>query len=144
MVFFYESSTNLCFDMQRYSQKQGIENLKTCTIPFFRIPFGNAFFDGVFANCFFDFCQESDFDKIIKEIKRVLNNQGLFFSIYMDFPSTLGENAWFRFFKIFPSLAQGCHPTDIRPYLIKQSFRLKKDLSVKKFGFPMKYIIAVK
>ncbi len=140
----------LCFSAgleriaQRYCQKQRIFNLKTCTSKFFEIPYANAYFDVIFANCFFDFCRESDFDKIIREIKRVLNNKGLCFSIYMDFPSTLGEKAWFRFFKIFPSFAQGCHPTNIRPYLIKQSFRLKKDLSIKKFGFPMKYIIAVK
>lgn len=104
----------------------------------------SGFFDRVFANCFFDFCQESDFDKIIKEIKRVLNNQGLFFSIYMDFPSTLGENAWFRFFKIFPVLSQGCHPVDIRPSFLRHSFRMRKDLSMKRFGFPMKYIMADK
>ncbi len=140
----------LCFSAllekiaQRYFQKQGIEKLKTCTIPFFKIPFENAFFDRIFVNCFFDFCQESDFDKIIKEMKRVLNNQGLFFSVYMDFPSTLGENAWLRLFKIFPVLSQGCHPVDIRPFLLRQSFRMRKDLSMKRFGFPMKYIMAEK
>lgn len=140
----------LCFSAllekiaQRYSQKQRITGLKTCTIQFFRIPFGNAFFDGVFANCFFDFCRESDFDKIIKEIKRVLKNEGLFFSTYMDFPSRLDEKAWLGFFKILPWLSRGCHPVDIRPNLIKRSFRIKKDVSIRRFGFPMKYIIAEK
>jgi SAM-dependent methyltransferase len=138
----------LCFSAslerfaKHYMQKQGILNLKTCTSPFFEIPFGDGYFDLIFANCFFDFCSESDFDKIIEEIKRVLNNQSLFFSIYMNFPSRLGENIWFGFFKIFPWLSQGCHPVDIKPGLKRGNFSLKKDVSMRRFGFPMKYIIA--
>ena len=140
----------LCFSpfleglAKRYTQKQRILNLKTCTSPFFEIPFGEGYFDIIFANCFFDFCGESDFDKIIKEIKRALNSRGLFFSTYMDFPSRLGENLWFRFFKIFPSLSQGCHPVDIKPGLKRRNFSLKKDVSMRRFGFPMKYLIAEK
>jgi SAM-dependent methyltransferase len=140
----------LCFSAliekiaQRNSQKQRITGLKTCTSEFFGIPFADAHFDVIFTNCFFDFCSELDFDKIIKEIKRALNSQGLFFSIYMDFPSRLGEKVWFRFFKIFPSLSQGCHPVDIKPGLKRANFSLKKDVSMRRFCFPMKYLIAEK
>jgi hypothetical protein len=65
----------LCFSTaleriaQRYCQKQRITNLKTCNSPFFEIPFAEAYFDVIFTNCFFDFCRESDFDMMIREIK---------------------------------------------------------------------------
>ena len=140
----------LCFSerleriAQRYSQKQGTINLKISTSPFFEIPFGEGYFDIIFANCFFDFCRDVDFDKIIREMKKALNSQGLFFSIYMDFPSRFGENVWFHFFKIFPLLSQGCHPVNIKPGLKKGNLILKKELSMRRFGFPMKYIIAEK
>ena len=140
----------LCFSAmleriaQRYSQKQRISNLRTCSAEFFGIPFADSYFDVIFANCFFDFCRESDFDKVIREIKRTLRKKGLFFSIYMDFPSRLGEKVWLGLFKILPWLSRGCHPVDITPCLIKRSFRIKKDVSVRKYGFPMKYIIAEK
>lgn len=140
----------LCFSAvlarlaQRYSQKQRLTSLKTCTSEFFGIPFADAHFDVIFANCFFDFCRESDFDKVIKEIKRTLLKKGLFFSIYMDFPSRLCGKAWFRCFKVFHSLSQGCHPVDIKPCLKNRSFRMKEDVSIRRFGFPMKYIIAEK
>jgi len=140
----------LCFSelletiAQRYSKNQGIINLKTITSPFFEIPFGEGYFDIIFVNCFFDFCREFDFDGIIKEIKRALNHQGLFFSIYMDFPSRLGEKAWLGFFKVLPWLSSGCHPVDIKPGLKRGNLILKKDVSMKRFGFPMKYIIAEK
>ncbi len=135
-------STSLEKLAKRYAQKQRIINLKTCTSPFFEIPFGAGYFDVIFANCFFDFCSELDFDKVIREIKRTLSKKGLFLSIYMDFPSRRIENVWFRLFKILPWLSRGCHPVDIRPGLNKGNFSLKKDLSLSRFGFPMKYLIA--
>jgi SAM-dependent methyltransferase len=138
----------LCFSAlleriaQRYSEKQRITKLRTCISPFFSIPFGEGYFDVIFANCFFDFCLESDFDTIISEMKRALSKNGLFFSIYMDFPSGLGDKTWFAFFKIFPWLSRGCRPVDIKPCLLKRNFKIKKDVSIRRFGFPLKYIIA--
>ncbi len=85
-------------------------DIKICVEPFFSVPFDDNHFDAVFTNCFFDFCQKSDFNGILKEIKRVLKS--------------------------------GCHPVDIMPFLSKWSFNLKKDLVIRRFGFPVKYLIA--
>jgi len=38
--------------------------------------------------------------------------------------------------------SKGCHPVDIIPFLSNWSFKLKKDLTIRRLGFPVKYIIA--
>jgi SAM-dependent methyltransferase len=125
-----------------YSIQHNIEDLKICVEPFFSIPFDDSHFDAVFANCFFDFCQQSDFNDILKEIKRALKSNGLFFSVYMEVPTDLIGRTWVKLFGRFQSLSQGCHPVDIIPSLSKWSFKLKKDLTIRRLGFPVKYLIA--
>lgn len=138
----------LCFSealgkiAKQYSIHRSIEGLKIWVEPFFSIPFGDRHFDAVFTNCFFDFCQERDFSGILQEIKRTLKNKGLFFSVYMDMPTDLISRTWDHLFKRFQSLSQGCHPVDIMPSLTKCGFKLKKDLSIKRLGFPIKYLMA--
>lgn len=140
----------LCFSptigqiAQKYSNKHNIKNLKICIAHFFSIPFKDEYFDVVFANCFFDFCSESDFNEIIGEISRVLKHTGALFSVYMGFPLSPINKIWCNFIKHFPFFARGCHPVNIKPFLSKRKFQLKKELSLKRFGFPIKYIIAEK
>jgi SAM-dependent methyltransferase len=138
----------LCFSealweiAKKYSIRCNIKGLKICVEPFFSLPFDDNHFDAVFTNCFFDFCQESDFNNILKEIKRTLKSKGLFFSVYMDLPTDLIGRTWVNLFGKFQSLSQGCHPVDIVPFLPKWSFKLKKDLTIRRLGFPVKYLIA--
>jgi len=138
----------LCFSealgeiAKEYSIRYNIESLKICVEPFFSVPFNDNHFDAVFTNCFFDFCQESDFNDILKEIKRTLKSNGLFFSVYMDVPTDLIGRTWVNLFVKFQSLSQGCHPVDIIPFLSKWNFKLKKNLTVRRLGFPVKYLIA--
>ncbi|RMF57885.1 MAG: methyltransferase domain-containing protein [Calditrichaeota bacterium] len=127
-----------------YSLRYNIKNLKIWVEPFFSIPFDDNHFDAVFTNCFFDFCQESDFNDILKEIKRTLKSEGLFFSVYMDIPTDIIGRTWANLFYKFQSLSQGCHPVDILPFLSKWNFKLKKELTIKRLGFPVKYLIAEK
>ncbi len=94
-------------------------------------------FDAVFANCFFDFCQQSDFNDILKEIKRTLKSEGLFFSVCMDAPTDLIGRTWVNVFGRFQLISKSCHPVDIMPFLSKRSFKLKKDLVIRRFGFPV-------
>ncbi len=138
----------LCFSealgdiAKEYSIRCNIKGLKTCVEPFFSVPFDDNHFDAVFANCFFDFCQESDFNDILKEIKRTLKSEGLFFSVYMAAPTDLIGRTWANVFRRFQSLSKSCHPVDIMPFLSKWSFKLKKDSIIRRFGFPVKYLIA--
>jgi ubiquinone/menaquinone biosynthesis C-methylase UbiE len=138
----------LCFSealreiVKEYSIKNNIRGLKICVEPFFSIPFEDNHFDAVFANCFFDFCQQRYFNDILKEIKRTLKSQGLFFSVYMDMPTDLIGRTWVILFDKFQCLSQGCHPVDIIPFLSKWNFKLKKDLTIKRLSFPVKYLIA--
>ena len=127
---------------KEYSIKYNIESLKICVEPFFSVPFNDNHFDAVFTNCFFDFCKESNFNDILKEIKRTLKSNGLFFSVYMDVPTDLIGRTWVNLFVKFQSLSQGCHPVDIIPFLSKWNFKLKKNLTVRRLGFPVKYLIA--
>ena len=138
----------LCFSealgeiAKEYSIKYNIESLKICVEPFFSVPFNDNHFDAVFTNCFFDFCKESNFNDILKEIKRTLKSNGLFFSVYMDVPTDLIGRTWVNLFVKFQSLSQGCHSVDIVPFLSKWNFKLKKNLTVRRLGFPVKYLIA--
>ncbi len=140
----------LCFSdeiakmAERYSNQHNTTNLNICVENFFTIPFNDRYFDAVFANCFFDFCQEKDFNMITLEIQRVLKDKGKIFSVYMDFPSSIAGKIWNFVFNKITFLSQGCHPVDIRPVLSKHNFNYKKDISLKRFGFPIKYIQAVK
>lgn len=140
----------LCFSealeeaAKEYSSRCNIKGLKICVEPFFSIPFDDNYFDAVFSNCFFDFCHESDFNYILEEMKRILKSKGLFFSVYMDIPSDFIGRRWVNLFDRFQSLSKGCHPVDVMPFLKKCSFKLKKDLAIRKLGFPLKYLIAEK
>ncbi len=127
---------------KEYSKQYNIEGLDVCVEPFFSIPFGDGYFDAIFANCFFDFCKNKDLDGIIKETKRALKNEGLLFSVYMDVPADPIGQIWAKLFDKFQFLSKGCHPVDLRPFLSEWGFKLKKDLVVKRLGFPIKYLIA--
>jgi SAM-dependent methyltransferase len=118
--------------------------LETFTAPFFRIPFGDEYFDAVFTNCFFDFCREEDFPMTVREIKRVLKKKGQLLSVYMDFPSTLASRLWTGLFERVSILSQGSRPVDIRPTLEREGFKVIKDVSLLSHGFPLKYIQAGK
>jgi len=138
----------LCFSealgeiAKEYSRRCNIKGLKICVEPFFSVPFDDNHFDAVFTNCFFDFCQEDDFNNILKEIKRTLKTEGLLFSVYMDMPTDLIGRTWANVFGRFQSLSKGCHPVDIMPFLSEWKFKLKKDLTIRRLGFPVKYLIA--
>ena len=129
---------------KRLMLKQNLQNLKIQVSKFLILPFDNDYFDAVFANCVFDFCQEDIFDTFVLEIKRVLKNEGLFFSVYMDYPRSVGNNLWKSLFEALPFISRGCHPVDIKPSLLKYGFKIFRDISYCRFWFPIKYIQAVK
>jgi SAM-dependent methyltransferase len=137
----------MCFSSRLEETAKGFVptgGLRTFTAPFFRIPFGDEYFDAVFTNCFFDFCREDDFPMTVREIKRVLKKKGQLLSVYMDFPSTWTSRIWTGLFERVSILSQGSRPVDIRPTLEGQGFNVIKDISLLSRGFPLKYIQAEK
>ena len=138
----------LCFSdalatiARQYALQHKIEGLEIGVRPFFSVPSDDNYYDAVFANCFFDFCEETDFIGILQEIKRVLKHEGMFFSVYMGLPTGIVGRVWSNLFRRFPSLSHGCHPVDIRPSLTGCGFELKKDLTMTRLGFPIEYLMA--
>jgi SAM-dependent methyltransferase len=138
----------LCFSAElaeiakRYALRHGIEGLQTSVEPFFSILSDDNYYDAVFANCFFDFCQQADFITILQEIKRALKPGGMFFAVYMDLPTGIVSRIWDRLFSTFQLLSQSCHPVDIRPSLSRCGFELKKDITMTRLEFPIKYLMA--
>ena len=139
----------LCFSQalediaREYATQHHIAGLRTCRAGFFGIPFDEGCFDAVFANCFFDFCPDDAFEEIIRETRRALKEGGALFAVYLDFPADPIGQTWVTLCRRFPSISQGCRPVDIRPALSRHGFKLRKDLSLRRFGFPIKYVAAI-
>ncbi len=127
---------------REYATRRHIAGLKTCRAGFFDIPFEEGYLDAVFANCFFDFCPDDAFDEIVGETRRALKEGGALFAVYLDFPADAIGGTWVTLCRMFPSISQGCRPVDIRPALSRHGFRLTKDVSLTRFGFPIRYIVA--
>jgi SAM-dependent methyltransferase len=140
----------LCFSSsiervaKKYLDKNNITNLNICVSEFFHIPFCDAYFDAVFANCFFDFCDESYLDKIVFEVWRVLKDKGSFFSVHKGFPTSFISRLWSIIFGKMPFLSQGCHCVDIKDALVQNNFYLIRDVHLRRLGFPLEYIQAEK
>lgn len=129
---------------EKYSAKNRIDNLNISTDSFFNLPFKSEYFDAVFANCFFDFCQNSDFEMIIFEIKRILKKAGGLYSVYMNLPSLFFDHVWTNIIKLIPYLRNTIYPADIKDVLLQTGLQVEKDIMVRRFGFPLKYITAIK
>jgi SAM-dependent methyltransferase len=140
----------LCFSTalqgfaKQYSTRRGIVGLRMRVEPFFGIPFLNDYFDAIYANCFFDFCLGRDLADIVSEISRVLKPNGHLFSVYMDLPTGFFGQTWVTLLSNFPWLGHICHPVDMRSYLSKRGYRVRKDLSTRRLGFPVEYLLAEK
>jgi ubiquinone/menaquinone biosynthesis C-methylase UbiE len=127
-----------------YSRKHGIEALSTHVAPYFRIPFANEEFAAIYANCFFDFCQEQEFDMVLDEMWRTLKIGGTLFMVYMGFSRKHLARGWSWVFKQFNFISQGSHPVFIGPYLSRCGFLIRKDHPIERFGFPVRYTFAEK
>jgi len=128
----------------RYCNRQRIDGLTTEVTPFFQLPFKEGEVSAVYANCFFDFCQEGDFDLIAAEIRRVLDEKGLLFAVYMSPPTDTPARLWGWIFRRLHFLSQGCHPVCVAPYLERRGFRILVDRPARRCGFPLWYTKAEK
>lgn len=140
----------LCFSKRTeriaidYCAKHSIEGLVTKVAPFFHIPFADGELAAVYANCFFDFCRDTDFDLILDEIWRVLKRKGSHYAVYMGPPESLLAGRWEWILRRFHRLGQGCHPVRMAPYLSRRGFRILKDCPAQRLGFPIWYTHAEK
>jgi len=140
----------LCFSKRlermaaAYSRKHGLEALSTHVAPYFRLPFANEEFEAIYANCFFDFCQERDFDLVLDEMWRTLKMEGALFMVYMGFPRKHLAHWWSWAFRQFNFISQGCHPVFMEPFLYRCGFLVRKAHSLKRFGVPVRYTFAEK
>lgn len=128
-----------------YLRKRGAGSLTDVQVaPFFQLPFTDACFNAIYANCFFDFCSAADVGRILGELHRVLDADGTLCATYMGLPGNLAARGWAWLFGQFPSLSQGCHPVSLDSYLVRHDFSGRTDLSLTRFGFPLQYTVAVK
>ena len=140
----------LCFSERlkqlavNYSRQREMEPLDICVAPAFRLPFRDGELAAIYANCFFDFCQERDFAAILDEMWRALQMNGSLFMVYMGVPNGIAAKAWSWGCRRFQSLSRGCHPVSIGPVLSPHGFQLQKDLYAEKLGFPVRYTYAKK
>ncbi|WP_171966433.1 methyltransferase domain-containing protein [Mariprofundus micogutta] len=140
----------LCFSdrnerkARNYSKKKRMDALTTQVKPFFKIPAADNTVSVVYANCFFDFCVDVDFNSIIQEIWRVLEPGGVLFAVYMAPPSGYRERGWEWTFARFRFLSHGCHPVTIVPHLIQGGMQILKDIPAVKLGFPIRYTVSEK
>ena len=100
---------------------------------------GDTYFSTVYANCFFDFCRESDFDALLDEIRRVLQVGGSLFTVNMAGASAVRARTWLWALRRLSSACKGLHPVDPAPRIGQRGFRILDDRSVNRFGFPLNY-----
>jgi len=140
----------LCFSdrieriAENYRRRHGINALATAVEPFFQIPAPDGNLSVVYANCLFDFCAVEDFDSMLLEIWRVLEPAGVLFAVYMAPPSNCGGRLWTWAFDRFTYLGNGCHPVSIVPHLTRNGYRILKDVSAGRLGFPARYSVSEK
>ena len=140
----------LCFSERlkrialNYSMKQETGPPDIRIAPFFSIPCEDGEFAAIYANCFFDFCEEGDFPFILKEMHRALKADGSLFMVYMGLPDETLAKGWAWAFSRFRFLSQGCHPVSMAPHLPAADFELQKDLYANRLGFPLRYTLAKK
>jgi hypothetical protein len=127
-----------------YCARRGCEIVKVTVAPFFRIPFGNSHFSTVYANCFFDFCAEDDLDPILDEIWRVLEVGGSLLTVNMVGASTVRARMWLSVLRRLSVACKGLHPIAPAPRIGRRGFRILKERSVNRLGFPMNYTHAEK
>jgi ubiquinone/menaquinone biosynthesis C-methylase UbiE len=139
------STELLCFsdELERiattYSRERGIESLRIRVAPFFELPFGDEELGVIYANCFFDYCEEGDYPLILDEMWRVLKRNGSLFAVYMGFPDGVAAKGWAWALRRLRFPFRGCHPTSMKPYLERHGFLVEKDVSLKRLGFPLRY-----
>lgn len=146
-----DSETNLlCFSDRtgriatEYCARQGCEVVKVKVAPFFRIPFRDSHFSNVYVNCFFDFCPVRDLGPLLDEIRRVLQVEGSLLTVNMAGASTACARTWLWVLRRISIACKGLHPIEPAPQIRQRGFRILKDRSVNRFGFPMNYTHAKK
>lgn len=138
----------LCFSdrLQRvavkYIRRRRIKSLATIVESFFQIPALDESLSAVYANCLFDFCAEEDFDLLLREIWRVLKPGGILFAVYMAPTSRLGGRFWTWIFDRLSFMSNGCHPVTIRVHLTRNSFKIQKEMFVRRLGFTVMYTVS--
>jgi ubiquinone/menaquinone biosynthesis C-methylase UbiE len=137
-------SERLCHIATSYREARGIERLDIAVAPFFQMPFAHGEFAAVYANCFFDFCAEQEFDSLIEEIRRVLEPGGVLYAVYMAPPLNVPAHIWTWFFRHFDFLSKGVRPVLVEPHLSHHGFVLSEGASVQRLGFPMRFTRAQK
>jgi len=109
---------------------------------FFQIPTPDERLSVIYANCLFDFCAEEDFDMMLHEIWRALKPGGILFVAYMAPTSGFGSNLWAWVFDHFTFMSHGCSPVTISAHLTGNGFAIQKEMSVRRFGFPVIYSVS--
>jgi len=127
-----------------FCKRRRVDSLRALVEPFFKIPVPDESLSVVYANCFFDFCAIEELDTILLEILRVLEPAGVLFAVYMAPPCTWGGRLWSWIFDRFTSLSNGCAPVSIAPRLTRNGYRILKDVSAVRLGFPARYTLSEK
>lgn len=127
-----------------YSGRLGTDTLITHVAPFFSVPAPDETLSVVYANCLFDFCNQTDFGSMLAEIRRVLEPGGMLFAVYMGPPSSYGGRLWAWAFHRFSFLGNGCCPVSIASHLTRGGWRVVTDRSVVRLGFPARYTVSEK
>ncbi|MFQ6604247.1 MAG: methyltransferase domain-containing protein [Fidelibacterota bacterium] len=117
----------------------GLHLIRGYSLPF-AIP--DNHFDAVFANCLFDFCDDSLLSVLLAESLRILKPEGRLYLVLMDQPRTLMGTGWQWVFTHFPRLSGGCHPVASLPPAKRYTIHTGERWT--RFGFPLGLFILKK
>jgi ubiquinone/menaquinone biosynthesis C-methylase UbiE len=143
-------TTLLCFSerlarlARRYARRHALNSLRIEVAPFFEPSVADGGLDAVYANCFFDFCPDERIPSILGEIRRALRVDGAVFAVNMGPPARSLNRVWAWVFRHSSLVSRGCHPVSTAEDFSRCGFVVRKDLACDRFGFPVRYTVAVK
>ena len=118
----------------------------------YRLRLGDAYaldvpdnqFDLVMNSYMFDLLPETDFEKVLREFKRVLRPGGRLVLVNMTLGEAWYNEVWEGFYRIWPPLLGGCRGVVTAPYLERAGFADVRRRFVSQWTFPSEVVYGEK
>lgn len=142
-IYFLGISEHISEVAKRHFLQNDIRNVSVINVQSVKERVAHHSVDCIIFNCYFDFCNAEELVAGVALGAAALKKGGLLISTSMATGEKPIEKIWAAFFSVFPFVAKGCHPVDMKPKLVDY-FEIKNEIRTSVFGFPLSYLVAEK